>query len=278
LRFLGDRRDDPRIRGVFGVHASFTARDETLALIAQRRPPGAGCHIHVAEDPVDVRASVDAFGRGPVQRLESVGLLDGRALLAHGIHLEEADYRMAAAAGATLIHNPESNAHNGVGRLELPRVSGLGCRVGLGTDGMSSAMLRALRFAFLFMRGATRDPSAGFAVLPSLLAENTMVAREFFDEPLLGELAPGAPADLIAIDSPPPTPLARENLFAHLVYGASEAPVRHTVARGNVLLEEFSHTTLDPKVLAKTAREIAPALWERFHALEWNTPYLGPET
>lgn len=278
LRFLRERRDDPRIRGVFGVHASFTVRDDTLALIAERRPPGAGCHIHVAEDPVDVRASVEAFGLGPMQRLERVGLLDGRALLAHGIHLEEADYRTAAAAGATLVHNPESNANNGVGRLDVARVSGLGCRVGLGTDGMSSAMLRALRFAFLFMRGTTRDPSTGIGVLPSLLAENTIVAREFFDEPLLGELAPGAPADLIAVDSPPPTPLASENLFGHLVYGASEAPVRHTVARGDVLLEDFRHTTLDPEELAKTARELAPALWERFHALEWNTPYLGPQT
>ncbi|MFH1766113.1 MAG: amidohydrolase family protein [Gemmatimonadota bacterium] len=278
LRFLGQRRDDPRIRGVFGVHASFTVRDETLALIAQRRPPDAGCHIHVAEDPVDVRASASAFGRGPVQRLERAGLLDGRALLAHGIHLEESDYRKAADAGATLIHNPESNANNGVGRLDVPRVSGLGCRVGLGTDGMSSAMLRALRFAFLSMRGATRDPTAGFAVLPSLLAQNAMVAREFFDEPLLGELAPGAPADLIAVDSPPPTPLAKENLFGHMVYGASEAPVRHTVARGKVLLEDFRHTTLDPGELARRARDLAPALWGRFHALDWNTPYLGPQT
>ena len=278
LRFLRERRDDARVRGVFGVHASFTVRDETLALIARERPPDAGCHIHVAEDPLDVRVSVETFGRGPLQRLERVGLLDRRALLAHGIHLKEADYRMAAEAGATLIHNPESNANNGVGRLDVSRVSGLDCRVGLGTDGMSSAMLRSLRFAFLSMRGATRDPSSGFAALPGLLAENAVVAREFFDEPLLGELVPGAPADIIAVDSAPPTPLAKENLFGHLVYGASEAPVRHTVARGNVLLEEFRHTTLDPKELARTAREVAPALWERFHALEWNTPYLGPQT
>jgi putative selenium metabolism protein SsnA len=277
LRFLEERRDHPRIRGVFGLHASFTVKEETLALVARGRPPGAGCHIHVAEDPVDIRASVDAFGRGPVQRLEDAGLLDPRALLAHGIHLKEADYRMAAEAGGTIIHNPESNAHNGVGRLDVPRVSKLGCRVGLGTDGMSSAVLRALRFAFLFIRGDTRDPGAGFAALPSLLANNASVAREFFQEPLLGELVPAAPADVIAVDAPPPTPLDRENLFGHLVYGASEALVRHTVARGQVLLEDFLHTTLDPGELARRAAEVAPGLWERFQALEWNTPYLGPE-
>jgi len=275
VRFLDARMNDPRIRGVFGVHASFTVLDETLALIAERRPPEAGCHIHVAEDPVDIRSSLEDFGHGPVERLEAAGLLDSRALLAHGIHLDESSFRMAAQAGATLIHNPESNANNGVGRLDIARITGLGCRVGLGTDGMSSAMLRALRFAFLYMRGATQDPTAGFLALPSILGKNTLVAREFFEEPLLGELKPGAPADVISVESPPPTPLAEENLFGHLIFGASEAPVRHTVARGTVLLEDFTHTRMDPKELGRTASELAPGLWERFRALDWDTPYLG---
>jgi cytosine/adenosine deaminase-related metal-dependent hydrolase len=96
-------------------------------------------------------------------------------------------------------------------------------------------------------------------------------------EPRLGELAPGAPADLIAVASPPPTSLTEGNLLGHLVFGASESPVRHTVARGRVLLEDFVHATLDPEELATAAREVAPGLWERFHALEWGTPYLGAD-
>ncbi|MGD2120734.1 MAG: amidohydrolase family protein [Gemmatimonadota bacterium] len=276
LRFLQERREDPRIRGVFGIHASFTVTNDTLDLIARRRPPEAGCHIHVAEDPIDISASREAFGVGPIQRLGSAGLLDDRTLLAHGIHLREADYRSVAGTGAIIIHNPESNANNGVGRLDLPYVNSLGCPVGLGTDGMSSAVLRALRFALLSLRASTGDPGSGFQALPSLLSQNKTVARTFFPEPLLGELTPGAPADLIAVDSPPPTPISAENLFGHLVYGASEAPVRHTVARGQVLMKEFQHTTLDPQALSEEARVVAPALWNRFHALEGNTPFLGP--
>ncbi|MEJ2334742.1 MAG: amidohydrolase family protein [Gemmatimonadales bacterium] len=275
LSFLADRADDPRIRGVVGLHASFTLRDETLALVAERRPSGSGCHIHVAEDPVDVLASIDAFGVAPVERLARFDLLDERALLAHAIHLEQADYERAAEAGAILIHNPESNANNGVGRLNVPRTAALGCTISLGTDGMSSSMLRALRFAFLTHRGATGDPSSGFEALPDLLAHNAATARRFFSEPLLGQLEEGAPADVIAVDSPPPTPISGENLFAHLAYGTSEAPVRHTVARGRVLLQDFRHTSLDPEELTARARELSPPLWERFHALDWNTPYLG---
>ncbi len=275
LRFLDARRNDPRIRGVFGLHASFTLRDETLAEVARRRPEGAGCHVHVAEDPVDVRANREAFGVGPVERLERYGLLDERALLAHGIHLEAADYETIARHGATVIHNPESNANNGVGRLDVVAAAGHGCRVGLGTDGMSSAVQRALRSAFLTHRGATRDPSSGFEALPDLLANNVRVARRFFDEPLLGTLAPGAPADVVAVDAPPPTPLGPDNVFGHLVYGLTEAPVRHTVARGRVLLEDFRPTTVDPRAIAERARAAAPALWRRFGELSWGTPFLG---
>ncbi len=280
LRFLEARRDDPRIRGVFGLHASFTLRDETLEEVIRRRPEGTGCHIHVAEDPVDVAATREAFGVGPVERLERFGLLDEYALLAHGIHLEAGDYETIARHGSTVIHNPESNNNNGVGRLDTVSAAGHGCRVGLGTDGMSSSVQRALRSAFLTHRGATRDPSSGFEVLPDLLANNVEIARQVFgekplDEPLLGSLAPGAPADVIVVDAAPPTHLGPENFFGHLVYGLSEAPVRHTVARGRVLLEDFRHTTVDCQELAARARELSPALWQRFAQLSWGTPFLG---
>ncbi len=275
LAFLAARARHPRVRGVFGLHASFTVRDATLADVAKRRPPDAGCHIHVAEDPMDGRLSREQFGVGPIDRLLAHGLLDGRSLLAHGIHLSAAEYAAVAAHDAVLIHNPESNANNGVGTLDLARVAGHGCTVGLGTDGMSGSMLRALRSAFLTQRSAAEDPTLGFHVLPRILSTNAVVARRFFDEPLLGELVPGAPADLIVVDAPSPTPLDAENAFAHLVYGVSEAPVRHTIARGRVLLEDFRHTTVNVEDLADRARRGAPAVWDRFHALRWGTSFLG---
>ncbi len=277
LRFLGTRAGDRRIRGVLGLHASFTLSEATLDAVAKERPPGSGVHIHVAEHPVDGRCSQDAFGATPVRRLQSHGLLDSRTLLAHGIHVGHDDYERIATAGSTIVHNPESNANNGVGRLDVPGAGRIGCAMGLGTDGMSSAVLRALRFAFLGLRGGAEDPALGYEHVPRLLATNARVAARFLDEPLLGTLVPGAPADVIAVEAPPPTPLDSANWFGHVAYGASEAPVRHTAARGRVVLEDFTHTTVEPAELAAAARIAAPRLWKRFHALDWNTSYLGPE-
>ncbi len=271
LRFIDRHADNPRIRGTIGLHASFTLTDDTLDEAAERRPDGCGCHIHLAEDPLDFQASELSFGAAPLQRLEQRGFLDERALLVHGVHLTSQGRAVVAGHDAVLVHCPESNANNGVGRLDVERAAAEGCTVALGTDGMSSAMLRALRAAFLVQRGGRRDPTVGFAAHPHLLHTNAVVARRFFDEPLLGELVAEAPADLCVVDCPPPTPIGSANIFGHLVYGAAEAPVRHTIARGRVLLEDFRHTTLDPMAIAEVARIEAPALWERFRSLD-RTP------
>jgi len=267
LTFIDRQRHHARVRGTLGLHASFTLTDETLDEAANRRPEGCGCHIHVAEDGLDFQVSELSFGGAPLQRLEERGLLDERALLVHGIHLTSEGRAQIAKNNSVLIHCPESNANNGVGRLDVERAAAEGCTVGLGTDGMSSAMLRSLRAAFLALRDGRRDPTAGFAALPGILRTNAMVARRFFDEPLLGEIAPEAPADLCVVDSPPPTPINADNAYAHVVYGAAEAPVRHTIAHGQVLLEDFRHTTLDISEIAEVARIEAPGLWERFHTI-----------
>jgi putative selenium metabolism protein SsnA len=276
LRLIDTYRDHPRIRGTLGLHASFTVSDETLDEAALRRPADVGCHIHLAEDPIDFQASEIAYGAPPLARLEQRGFLDDRALLIHGVHLTSEGRAVVARNDATLVHCPESNANNGVGRLDVERAVAGGCTVGLGTDGMSSAMLRSLRAAFLAQRAGREDPTVGFEAHPGLLHTNAVVARRFLDEPLLGELAPGAPADICVVDSPPPTPIGPNNVFGHLVYGASEAPVRHTIARGRILLEDFRHTTLDPQAIAEDARREAFGLWERFRELADSSDSLLP--
>ncbi len=168
LRFIENRRDDPRIRGTLGLHASFTVSDETLDEAASRRPAGSGCHIHVAEAPLDFQVSEMSFNAAPLQRLQRRDLLDDKALLIHGVHLTSDARKIVAENHSILVHCPESNANNGVGRLNVDRAAAEGCTVGLGTDGMSSAMLRSLRAAFLMHRAANEDPTVGFAETPEI--------------------------------------------------------------------------------------------------------------
>ena len=103
--------------------------------------------------------------------------------------------------------------------------------------------------------------------MPGLLAANARHAAQVFGEPLLGQLHIGAPADVIVVDPPAPTPVTQANTLGHLLFGASESIVRHTVARVRLLLKDYRHTTLDVRALANEAKSVTPALWGRFQNL-----------
>ena len=103
-RFVERVRDErpPLVRAMIGAHASFTLSDETLAACATAaRELGVGLHIHVAEDEADERDALAREDSRVVERLERFGALDDRALLAHGVHLDDHELAQVAAAGAT---------------------------------------------------------------------------------------------------------------------------------------------------------------------------------
>ena len=66
------------------------------------------------------------------------------------------------------------------------------------------------------------------------------------------------------LDYDPPTPLTDRNVNGHLLFGPATGRVRHTVASGEVLLEDRRLTRLDEREIAARARECALRVWERF--------------
>ncbi|MCB9665895.1 MAG: amidohydrolase family protein [Alphaproteobacteria bacterium] len=78
-------------------------------------------------------------GRGPVEHLDDLGVLGPRLLLVHGVHLDPAALRRAAARRAPLCVCARSNLHIG-GRLpDVPRWLSEGGRLVLGTDSLASS-------------------------------------------------------------------------------------------------------------------------------------------
>jgi cytosine/adenosine deaminase-related metal-dependent hydrolase len=143
-RFLRDNRR-PLVRGVVGLHASFTVSDDTVREAGElARELGTVLHVHVAEDRADV---VDAKGRGfngVVDRLAQLGALVQGSILAHGVHLTPEEVRQVAAAGCWLVHNPRSNVGNKVG---YAAALGASAQVALGTDGYPSDLEQELQAA-----------------------------------------------------------------------------------------------------------------------------------
>jgi cytosine/adenosine deaminase-related metal-dependent hydrolase len=273
-RFREETRHHPRFRGLLGLHAAFTLSDRTLARAADLCESG-DVHVHVAEDRLDGEECRRRHGEEPLSRLERHGLLGPASWIVHGVHLGETDFARLGARGALLVHNPESNANNQVGRLDLAAARRAGARLGLGTDGMSPCLLQALRCAFLLHRQGSGDPGAGWRETAGLLDGARAHLASLFGQPGYGRLEAGAPADLIVVDDATGATPKAENLTAHIVFGLTPFRVRHTVAQGSFLVRDFIAVRQDAERTAREAEPVRRALWRRFAGLAAGTPYLG---
>jgi cytosine/adenosine deaminase-related metal-dependent hydrolase len=273
-RFRAAHRHHPRLRGMIGLHAAFTLVDATLARAALLAENG-DIHIHVAEAALDGEVCRARDGQGPLERLDAHNLLGPAGWLVHGVHLDGQELDLVARRGALLVHNPESNANNRVGRLDLGRARRAGVELALGTDGMSACVLGALRSAFLLHRQGNPDPASGWTECAGLLEGSRARLARIFAEPGLGRLEPGAPADLLVLDVATGQPPTEATLTGQLVFGLAPPRVRHTVARGDFLVRHFEPCRQDVDELKQVLAPVRKALWGRFAAMAPGTPWTG---
>ena len=255
----------PQLRGLVGLHASFTLEDATLRAAAELgKASGAGFHVHLAEDASDARLTRARHGCSPTARLAEAGVLGPESLAAHGVHLDAEDRARLARAGATVVHNPQSNQNNGVGLADLPALAAAGIPVALGTDAMTADPLAELRAALWAQHLRAGSPSAAFPeVCATLTRTNPALASRLWGAPL-GTLAPGALADLLVLDYDPVTPMETANALGHLVFGLAQAGVRSTVCGGRVLMEDGELCLdLDEAELRARCRAAARRVWAR---------------
>ena len=232
------REGNSRLAALFGLHASLTLSDETLArALDLGKSLDVGFHLHVAEDEADVRDALRRSGMRPVERLAKAGVLGPNSIAAHGVHLDAREIGLLRETGAWVVHNPRSNMNNAVGVAEVERMLAAGVQVGLGNDGFSNDMFQEMKAAYLLHKVAQRDPRAmGADVVLSLAVEhNRRLARSLFPLPL-GELTIGAAADLILLDYDPPTPVSAENWPWHVIFGVDGGQVTMTMVGGDVLI------------------------------------------
>ncbi|MFQ5340333.1 MAG: putative aminohydrolase SsnA [Anaerolineae bacterium] len=254
------------LAGTFGLHASLTLSDETLErCVAVAEELDVGFHIHAAEGPTDRNDSVEKYGLRTIDRLHQRGILGERTIVAHAIDIDAWEMAVLRETGAWVTHQPRSNMNNGVGVADVPAMLRGDMRVGLGNDGFSNNMFMEMKTAYLLHKVHRRDPRVMGAdqVLEMAVTNNARLANVFFPKPI-GELSPGAYADVILLDYQPPTPLTAGNLPWHIIFGVDGSHVTHTICGGRLLMKDRELLTLDEEEIAARAREVAKGVWRRF--------------
>ena len=250
-----------RVEVGYGPHSAYMLSEEGLRATAESAAArGALVQIHVAEAAAEDLAQREAHGSVPAL-LKKLGMLDGRVLAAHAIHLSDEDIVLFAAHGVGMAHCPGSNAKLASGIARVAELRAAGVAVGLGTDGPASNddidLWEELQLAAMFARLATGDSTVLTAADAFLLATRGGAAALGRND--IGALEPGRWADLVHVDLDDPAfacglDVPDVQLLSNLVWAAGSRRVRDVWVAGEQVVADGESTRVDR---AKIQREVA---------------------
>jgi len=259
LKLHDQLRGHPLIKTMFAPHGPYTVSDEPLTQIATfAEELDIPIHIHLHETDEEITQSQQQYKMRPIERLEKLGLITPRLVSAHMTHLTDDEIQRYAAAGAHVVHCPESNLKLASGFCPLQKLVKAGVNVALGTDGVASNndldMLGEMRTAALLAKGVSLDAQAGDA--PSILKMATLNgAKALGLDEHIGSIEINKSADLFAIEIDNIESLPLYEPISHLVYSSNRQQVSDVWVAGRQLLKDRELLTLDINDLITSANQ-----------------------
>jgi putative selenium metabolism protein SsnA len=273
VRFLKTVNEmaNPLLAASFGLHASLTLSEKTLGeCVAAAKGLDTGFHIHAAEGLADQEDSLHKSGKRVVERLNDAGILGPKSILAHCVHVDAWEMAILRDTGTWVTHQPRSNMNNAVGAAPVETMLRGGIKVAMGNDGFSNNMWAEWKAAYLVHKLWHGDPrrANGYDIMRMGVTNSAALARVFWPDAPVGQLAPGACADLILVDYHPFTELTAGNLPWHILFGFEASAVSSTMVAGRWLMRDRALLTLDEAAIAAKARELSSAVWKRYLELD----------
>nr|WP_326185686.1 amidohydrolase family protein [uncultured Oscillibacter sp.] len=257
LRAMRDALSGGRLGPIYSVTTPTAVSEDLLrAVFEAAAADSVPVETHMNEYASEVTEFIERYGQRPFTWLEREGLLSAPMTAPHCIFLDQEEIEIVARRQIRVAHCPFSNCGKGV--PPTPQLLRAGASVGFGTDGSAHGGLDLFREMRLFrgVMNVTRGVAeANASVMPAetLLGMATRGGAAALFEPGLGVIAPGAPADLIAIDTDAPHLWPTQNLVHSLVESASGADVRHSIVDGALLMKDRELLTLDRERVRREA-------------------------
>ena len=251
----------------YGPHSAYLLSEEGLrATTESAATRGALVHIHVAETEAEDAAVREKYGSVP-KLLKQIGMLDGRTLAAHSIHLSDDDIAIFASHGVGMAHCPGSNGKLASGIARIAALRAAGVKIGLGTDGPASNddldLWEEQRLAAMFARLSTGDSAVLKAADVFLMATRGGAAA--LGRADIGALEPGRWADMVHVDLDDPAfacglDVPDVQLLSNLVWAAGSRRVRDVWVAGRHVVANGEATRTDRAKAQAAVAEAAARL------------------
>jgi formimidoylglutamate deiminase len=234
-------------------------------------------HMHVAEQPAEVSACVEEYGRTPVALLQTEGLLSGNFTAVHAIHVTPKAIPAFATSGAMVCACPTTERNLGDGVVPADEYLKHDVPICLGTDSHAQIDLledaRELEYHLRLQKleRAVLSVSSPAAKEDSTDDRATDTGRYLFECATRngarsigapgGTLAAGQVADFFTLDLDDPTisGASPATLLQSIVFASSRAAVREVVVAGKPIVAAGRH--LNQEDVVERFNELQRKLW-----------------
>jgi formimidoylglutamate deiminase len=226
-------------------------------------------HMHVAEQPAEVSACIEEYGRSPVALLDTEGLLSEHFTAVHAIHVTPKAIGAIAQSRAMVCACPTTERNLGDGVIPTDRYFEAGVPVSLGTDSQVQIDLledaRELEYELRLQRrernvltdDATREPSALARRLFECATVSGVRSLGFSG----GHVARGMPADFFTVDLNDPSiaGASSDDLLSGVVFSLSRTAIKDVVVGGKTIVQDGRH--VDQEAITEKFNSLQARLW-----------------
>lgn len=237
---------------------------------ALAREKGVILTFHISPNAGDAATWLERVHRRPLVHFDALGALGPHVLLAHAVHLDDAECDIVLGTDTAIAYTPWAYLRLGQGVGAHGRHAHLaraGARIGLGCDAENASdaldPLRVCALAAGIGKDQAMDPTA-FGAHDALELATIGGARAVGLADKIGSIEKGKHADLVVHDTSGPQWVTRaEDPVVQLVWASDGRGVRDVVVAGRVVVRAGQATGADLDALRGPAEERKRALLER---------------
>jgi 5-methylthioadenosine/S-adenosylhomocysteine deaminase len=269
-----------KVNFVVGVDGPQRCSHELMEMTAKFvKEHDCGWHTHILETKTQAIASYNRYGKGLIEYIDDLGLLNPKTSFVHYIWVTDIERELVRKNQVNIVHCPSSSLHLGSGVAPVDQLVKEGNKVAIGTDGGNSGnlnMLEKIRLTADLHNLAQPDYDYWLSAKQSLQMCYDNGSRVMMRNDI-GKIDVGYAADLVFIDTNNILWQPIRDIMTQLVYMETGQNIVRVMVDGVTVVKDGKSVLVDEQSLINEAVEISDKLSvttkEAFVRLEQQHPY-----